>query len=170
MCFALFADNKYSKDQKNEEETTSKNWNSLNLLPCCIKKTTVIFMVGEIMHFCFLNPTVEDINLIPLLSWLSSPTKSCLKQHNYCKILKISAGLIFFKGHFWGAYFWRGLCKVGNLCYKIYWLASRWKANKKKIKCYCTVFVCFTLYLREVSKNKPSGAYTWRGDLAGFFF
>ena len=59
---------------------------------------------------------------------------------------------------------------MGNLCYKIYWLASRWKANKKKIKCYCTVFVCFTLYLREVSENKPSGAYTWRGDLAGFFF
>ena len=53
MCFALFADNKYSKDQKNEEETTSKNWNSLNLLPCCIKKITVIFMVGDIALLFF---------------------------------------------------------------------------------------------------------------------
>ena len=28
---------------------------------------------------------------------------------SYCKIPKISPGLIFFEGPFWGAYFWRGL-------------------------------------------------------------
>ena len=29
-----------------------------------------------------------------------------------------------------------------------------------------TVFLCFTLYLRAISKYKPSrGAYIWRGDL-----
>ena len=29
-----------------------------------------------------------------------------------------------------------------------------------------TVFICFTLYLTEISKYKPPGwAYIWRGDL-----
>ena len=29
-----------------------------------------------------------------------------------------------------------------------------------------TVFICFTLYLTEISKYKlPGGAYIWRGDL-----
>ena len=72
-------------------------------------------MVGDIIALLFLNPTVEDITLIPLLSWPSNPTKSCLKQHNYRKILKISAGLIYF--FFGGDYTW------WEICVKIYWVS-----------------------------------------------
>ena len=32
-----------------------------------------------------------------------------------------------------------------------------------------TVFLCFTLYLRAISKYKPPGAYIWRGDLTEGF-
>ena len=32
-----------------------------------------------------------------------------------------------------------------------------------------TVFLCFTLYLRTISKYKPLGAYIWRGDLTEGF-
>ena len=44
----------------------------------------------------------------------------------YRKIPKISPGLIFFKGPFWGAYFWRGLYSrglptEGNFRFKIDW-------------------------------------------------
>ena len=28
-----------------------------------------------------------------------------------------------------------------------------------------TVFLCFTLHYRIISKYKPGGAYIWRGDL-----
>ena len=44
--------------------------------------------------------------------WLSSHT---------VKFRKLAPGLIFFKGPFWGAYFWRGLSTEGNLCLKIDW-------------------------------------------------
>ena len=33
----------------------------------------------------------------------------------------------------------------------------------------CTVFACFTLCLRAISKYKPPGAYIWRGDLTEGF-
>ena len=32
-----------------------------------------------------------------------------------------------------------------------------------------TVLLFFTLYLRAISKYKPSGAYIWRGDLTEGF-
>ena len=32
-----------------------------------------------------------------------------------------------------------------------------------------TFWLCFTLYLRAVSKYKPPGAYIWRGDLTEDF-
>ena len=41
---------------------------------------------------------------------------------------------------------------------------------RKKLSVTVQFLLCFTLYLREVSKNKPSGAYTWGGDLAEGFF
>ena len=44
--------------------------------------------------------------------WLSSHT---------VKFRKLALGLIFFKGPFWGAYFWRGLSTEGNLRLKIDW-------------------------------------------------
>ena len=31
------------------------------------------------------------------------------------------------------------------------------------------VLLCFTLYLRAISKYKLRGAYIWRGDLPGVF-
>ena len=55
----------------------------------------------------------------------------------YRKIPKISpTGLTFFKGPFWGAYFWRGLSTKGNLRFKIDW-ASLIVGSK------FTVFVLF---------------------------
>ena len=32
-----------------------------------------------------------------------------------------------------------------------------------------TVFLCFTLYLRAISKYKAPGGYIWRGDLTEGF-
>ena len=32
-----------------------------------------------------------------------------------------------------------------------------------------TVFLCFTLYLRAISKDKAPGGYIWRGDLTEDF-
>ena len=72
------------------------------------------------------------------------------------KFRKIASGLIFFKGPFWGAYFWRGVCMEGNLCFKIDW-ASLILGRK------FTVFLCFALYLMAISK------YIWRGDLTEGF-
>ena len=40
---------------------------------------------------------------------------------SYRKNPKISPGLIFLKGPFCGAYFWRGLSTKGNLRFKIDW-------------------------------------------------
>ena len=60
---------------------------------------------------------------------------------------------------FGGAYIRRGLCTEGNLRLKIDW-ASLILGRK------FTVFLCFTLYLRAISKYKPpGGACIWRGDL-----
>ena len=46
------------------------------------------------------------------------PTKMAA---NYRKIPKISPRAFIFQGSFWGAYFWRGLSKEGNLSFKIDW-------------------------------------------------
>ena len=51
----------------------------------------------------------------------------------------------------------------GNLHFKINWTSL---ILGKKF----TVFLCFTLYLRAISKYKPpGGASTWRGDLTKGF-
>ena len=65
------------------------------------------------------------------------------------------------------------LCTEGNLSFKIDW-ASLILGRK------FTVFLCFTLYLGAVSKNKPppppgegglvfGEAYTWRGLFLEFY-
>ena len=57
----------------------------------------------------------------------------------------------------------RGLCTEGNLRFKIDWASL---ILRRKF----TVFLCFTLYLRAISKYKPpGGAYIWRGDLTERF-
>ena len=52
----------------------------------------------------------------------------------------------------------------GNLRFKIHW-ASLIVGRKFPF------LLCFTLYLRAISEDKPStGAYIWRGDLTEGFF
>ena len=51
----------------------------------------------------------------------------------------------------------------GNLRLKLDWASL--KIGSKK-----TFLLCFTLYLRAISKYKPPGAYIWRGDLTEGFF
>ena len=101
----------------------------------------------------------------------------------YRKIPKISPGAYIFKGPFWWAHFWRGLCTKGNLRFEIDW-ASLLLGRK------FTVFLCFILYLKAISKYKPPrgglifggaiyrrvfvtlrvwGAYIWRGLFAEFY-
>ena len=64
---------------------------------------------------------------------------------------------------FGGAYIQRGLSTEANLHFKIGW-ASLILGKK------FTVFLCFTLYLRAISKYKPlGGAYIWRDDLTEGF-
>ena len=62
---------------------------------------------------------------------------------NYRKIPEISPGAYIFQRSFL-----RGLCTEGNLRLKIDW-ASLLLGRK------FTVFLCFTLYLTEISKYKP---------------
>ena len=57
----------------------------------------------------------------------------------------------------------RGLCTEGNLRLKIDW-ASPIFGRK------FTVFLCFTLYLRAISKYKPPGELILEGRFNGGFF
>ena len=56
-----------------------------------------------------------------------------------------------------------GLCTEGNLRLKIDW-ASLILGRK------FTVFLCFTLYLRAISKYKPPGGLYLEGRFNGRFF
>ena len=99
-----------------------------------------------------------------------------LRERNYRKILKISPGLIFFKGPFLGAYFWRGLSTEGNLRLKIDWAALI--VGRKFTVCALFYFVFEGnfqvqppregLYLEERFNGgfftlRVWGAYIWRG-------
>ena len=83
--------------------------------------------------------------------------------HIYRKIRKISTGVIFFKGPFWEAYFWRGLSTEGNLRFEID-LASLIVGSK---------FTVFALFYFAFEGNSPStsprGAYIWTGNLTEGF-
>ena len=52
-----------------------------------------------------------------------------------------------------------GLCTEGDLCLKIDWASLIFERK-------FTVFLCFTLYLRAISKYKVP---IWRGDLTEGF-
>ena len=79
-------------------------------------------------------------------------------------------GLVFFKGPFWGAYFWRGLysegfiyCMKGNLPFKIDW-ASLIVGSK------LTVFGLFYFIFEGIfPSTSPQRAYIWKGDLMDGF-
>ena len=82
----------------------------------------------------------------------------------YRKIPKISPGAYIFQRPFLrglfleGLMFAGGLCTEGNLRLKIDW-PSLIPARK------FTVFLCFTLYLRTISKYKPPGGPIFGGAI-----
>ena len=96
---------------------------------------------------------------LPALGWTSLKTKT-----KYRKIPKISPRAYIFqrpflRGLFWGgAYIRGGLCTEGNLRLKIDW-ASLILGRK------FTVFLCFTLYLRAISKYNPPGGLVFGGAI-----
>ena len=70
---------------------------------------------------------------------------------------------MFFKGPFWGAYFWRGLSTEGNLRFKIDWASL---INRRKF----TVFALFYFVFEgNFQVQDPRGAYIWRGNLTEGF-
>ena len=87
---------------------------------------------------------------------------------NYCKIPKISPGLIFSKALFerlifGGAYIRRDLSTEGNLRFKIDWASSI-------VGSKFTVFALFYFVFEgNFPSTSPRGAYIWRGDLTEGF-
>ena len=89
-------------------------------------------------------------------------------RSSYRNIPKISPRAYIFQGPFLRGLYLEGLCTDGNLRLEIDW-ASLILGRK------LTVFLCFTLYLRVISKYKPpgglkfGGVYTWRGLISEFY-
>ena len=81
-------------------------WHCLGLPQCMFRLVWCFSLFCDLWDIYY---SVKKMCIILLLS--------------YCKIPKISLGLIFFEGPFWGAYFWRGLSMEGNLGFKIDWAA-----------------------------------------------
>ena len=80
------------------------------------------------------------------------------------KFRKQAPGLIFFKGPFRGAYFWRSLSTEGNLHFKIDW-ASLIVGSK------FTVFALFYFVFEgSFSKYKPQKGLYLEGRFKGGFF
>ena len=79
-------------------------------------------------------------------------------HQNTVKFRKYAPGLIFFKGPFWEAYFWRGLSTEGNLRFKIDRASLIVGSN-------LPFLLCFTLYLRAISKYKPPGGLIFGGAI-----
>ena len=95
-------------------------------------------------------------------SWLFA-TPPLVSPGKYRKIPKISPEHILFKGRFWGAYFWRGLSKEGNLRFTIDW------ANHI-VRSKFTVFALFYFVFEgNFPSTSPRGAYIWRGNLTEGF-
>ena len=86
----------------------------------------------------------------------------------YRKIPKISQGLIFFKGPFWGLIFGGasirlGLSKEANLRFIIDWVSLI-------VGSKFTVFALFYfIFEGNFPSTSPRGAYIWRGDLTEGF-
>ena len=76
--------------------------------------------------------------------------------------------LYFFKGPFWGAYFWRGLYSKGLIYGRKFAFQNRlgYPYSWKEICRFCFVLLCIW---GQFSKNKPWGAYIWRGELTEGF-
>ena len=85
-----------------------------------------------------------------VLFFLKCLSTGLIKHVNYRKIPKISTGDCMFQRPFL-----RGLSTKGNLLFKIDW-ASLIVEN-------LPFFLCFTLYLRAISKYKPPGGLIFGG-------
>ena len=85
-------------------------------------------------------------------------------RQNTVKFRKYAPMLIFVKGPFWGAHFWRGLCTEGNLPFKINCTSLQLEGN-------LPFLLCFIWYLRAnpIFKYKPPGTHIRRGDLTEGF-
>ena len=84
------------------------------------------------------------------------------------KIPKISPGAYIFQRPFLRGLFLEGLIFRGdNLWRKI--CVSKSIGLVLQLKGNLPFLLCFTLYLRAISKYKPPGAYIWRGDLTEGF-
>ena len=83
-------------------------------------------------------------------------------RQNTIKFRKYAPMLIFVKGPFWGAYFWRGFCTEGNLSFKI-------DCNSLPLEGNLPFLLCFILYSRANSMYKPPGTYS-EGRFNGGFF
>ena len=89
---------------------------------------------------------------------------SIIRFKQYRKIPKINPGAYIFQRSFLRGLFWRGLSTEGNLRFKID-SASLIVGRK------FTVLLCFTLYLRAISKYKPPrGGLYLEGQFKGGFF
>ena len=84
---------------------------------------------------------------------------------SYRKIPKISPGLIFFKGPFWEAYFWRGLYSEGLIYGGKFAFLNR-LGYSLIVGSKFTVFALFYFVFEgNFPSTSPRGAYIWRGDL-----
>ena len=79
-------------------------------------------------------------------------------RQNTVKFRKYAPMLIFVKGPFWGAYFWRGLCTEGNLRFKIDWASRIVEVN-------LPFLLCFTLYLRAIFQVQAPGGLIFGGAI-----
>ena len=94
-----------------------------------------------------------------------------LDYWGYRKIPKIRPGLIFFKGPFWGAYFWWGLYSERLMYGGKFAFQNR--LGQLIIGRKCTIFALFyfVLFWAAIYKYQPpQGAYIRRGDVTEVFF
>ena len=128
-----------------------------------IKLQEILSCIGKIL---------EKSQPVPDMIQISAQHPECQRQARlrYRKIPKISPGAyifqrLFLRGLFLeelifgGAYLQREICVSKSIE-----LALQLEVN-------LLFFLCFTLYLRAISKyTPPGGAYIWRGDLTEGFF
>ena len=76
------------------------------------------------------------------------------------KFRKYAPGLIFFKGPYWGVYFWRGLYSEGDKRFKIDWASL---IDGGKFTVFPLFHSVFEGNLRTVFALLVWGAYIWRG-------
>ena len=117
------------------------------------------------MNYCSFSRLITKYDNVLLQFTTARPIKIydnvLLQGHPttvFCKtsVPKISPGAYIFQKPFWGGLYSEGTRE--NLRFKIDW-ASLILGRK------FTVFLCFTLYLRAISKYKPPGGLIFGGAI-----